>query len=58
MEVLSPCSKSTKVSAGQSFCRISSLVTTSPARLSNSSRMKKGWPRRRTLVPFLDNSWA
>jgi hypothetical protein len=58
MEVLSPCSKSTKVSAGQSFYRISSRVTTSPARLSSSSNIEKGWPRSPTVVPFLDNSWA
>jgi len=54
----SPCSKSTKVSAGQIFCLISSRVTTAPARLSSSSRMAKGWPRSLTGVPFLDNSWA
>jgi hypothetical protein len=58
IEVLSPCSKSTKMSAGQSFCRISSRVTTSPARLSSSSSIEKGWPRSLTVVPFLDNSWA
>src|SRR5580658_1371856 len=58
MEVLSPCSKSTKVSASQIFCRISSRVTTSPARLNRSSRIENGWPRSLTAVPFLDNSWA
>jgi hypothetical protein len=54
--VFTPTSKSTKVSAGQSFCCSSSRVTKRPAFDTSSSKTLKGcsWSLMRT--PFLRNS--
>jgi hypothetical protein len=52
------CSKSTKVPAGQSFCRSSSLVTVSPCLSSNIDKTQKGWPDKRTRTPCFRNSRA
>jgi hypothetical protein len=49
-------SKSTKVSAGQSFCRNSSRVTTSPARSRSTTNTWKGWSCSRSRTPDLRSS--
>jgi hypothetical protein len=49
-------SKSTKVSAGQSFCRKSSRVTISPARSRSRTNTWKGWSCSRSRTPDLRNS--
>jgi hypothetical protein len=49
-------SKSTKVSAGQSFCLNSSRVTISPARSSSRTSTWKGWSWSRSRTPDLRSS--
>jgi|HubBroStandDraft_6_1064221.scaffolds.fasta_scaffold00939_4 hypothetical protein len=49
-------SKSTKVSAGQSFCRNSSRVTISPARARSKTNTWKGWSWSRRRKPDLRSS--
>src|SRR5580704_7426151 len=49
-------SKSTKVSAGQSFCRNSSRVTISPARPRSRTNTWKGWSWSRSRTPDLRSS--
>ncbi len=51
-------SKSTKVSAGQSWLLSSSRVTTLPADCNNIVRSCTGWPCRRSLTPRLCSSPA
>ena len=51
-------SKSTKVSAGQSWLLSSSRVTRLPADCSNIASSCTGWPCRRSLTPRLRNSPA
>src|ERR1039458_7324707 len=49
-------SKSTNVSAGQSFVQISSRVTSSPGRCRSMASNWNGWDCNRIRVPFFLNS--
>src|SRR6266566_3826951 len=56
MALFRPCSKSTKVSAGQSFFCSSSRVMVSPGRSSSMARISTGWPCSLIFMPFLRSS--
>src|SRR5439155_1734267 len=53
MALFRPCSKSTKVSAGQSFFCSSSRVMVSPGRCRSMARISTGCPCSLIFMPFL-----